>query len=121
VLAVTDSGKKTAYDWVAFGDPVIETTTATGGVAFTSDIGNPDGDIKALTTFVQRAGGHDSDNRASGTLALIDMERLFKPLLATAKSLTASFVVSRPLCTNVSSPPADDRALTVKCAEQEQL
>lgn len=33
VLAVTDSGENTAYDWVGFGDPVIETTTALGRVA----------------------------------------------------------------------------------------
>jgi hypothetical protein len=34
VLAVTDSGKDTAYDWVAFGDPVIETVAGMDRVAF---------------------------------------------------------------------------------------
>lgn len=33
VLAVTDDGGDTAYDWVAFGDPVIEMTSLPGGIS----------------------------------------------------------------------------------------
>jgi hypothetical protein len=40
VLAVTDAGAKTAYDWVAFGDPVIEMISL-GGMSAQSDIRPP--------------------------------------------------------------------------------
>jgi len=40
VLAVTDAGAKTAYDWVAFGDPVIEMISL-GGMSARSDIRPP--------------------------------------------------------------------------------
>jgi hypothetical protein len=30
VLVVTDAGSKTAYDWVAFGDPILEMTEVSG-------------------------------------------------------------------------------------------
>jgi hypothetical protein len=36
VLAVTDSGRNTAYDWVAFGDPLIELTDS-GETSASSD------------------------------------------------------------------------------------
>jgi hypothetical protein len=40
VLAVTDAGARTAYDWVAFGDPVIEMISL-GGMSARSDIRPP--------------------------------------------------------------------------------
>lgn len=123
VLAVTDSGKDTAYDWVAFGDPVIETTIDTDGIATASTNSSARNDSVVATRSLMLPAEHQSTGKAGvGSVAFSNLRQLFDMLVAKIADSSLPFTEESGLhCWSESLSHRSESSLASRYPIQRQL